>query len=197
MPPATLHSRSPFKKVTQKQIREDGSFTLAVVSDTHSLPHASALDEISRLHPDAILHTGDIGELWILDKLATICPVYAVRGNIDPHLPELPDVFVLELTAKDRLVIRIVALHVGVYGPKLRSEVFRMAQSEAASVVMCGHSHIPFIGNDRGLMVFNPGSIGPRRSHLPIVFGMLELSSRGFRLRHIDCETGLPWKPPC
>ena len=35
-------------------------------------------------------------------------------------------------------------------------------------VLLCGHSHVPFFGQDRGLTVFNPGSIGPRRFTLPM-----------------------------
>ena len=60
---------------------------------------------------------------------------------------------------------------------------------------MCGHSHVPFVGRDRGLTVFNPGSIGPRRMHLPIVLGVLEIASAKLSLRHIDCETGKQWNP--
>jgi len=55
---------------------------------------------------------------------------------------------------------------------------------------------VPFIGEDRGITMFNPGSIGPRRFHLPIVFGTLELSPERVRLAHIDCETGRRWLPP-
>jgi hypothetical protein len=55
---------------------------------------------------------------------------------------------------------------------------------------------VPFIGQDRGLSVFNPGSIGPRRFQLPIVLGAIEVSAGSARLRHIDCETGQPWLPP-
>jgi predicted phosphodiesterase len=43
--------------------------------------------------------------------------------------------------------------------------------------------------------VFNPGSIGPRRNDLPIVFGVLEIAGGKLSLRHIDCETGQPWSP--
>jgi len=178
------------------QVREDGTFRLAVVSDTHSAPHDRALEVITGLRPDAILHAGDIGELRVLDELAAICPVYAVRGNVDIRLPGIPDVLVLEVVSKEGLVVRILALHVGVYGPKVRAEVARMARAEAASVVACGHSHVPFIGSERGLVVFNPGSMGPRRNGLPVVFGMLEVNACDFRLSHVDCETGLPWKPP-
>lgn len=197
----TMHSakqkrQSAVRKLEQVQVREDGSFRLAVVSDTHSAPHSRALEVITGLRPDAILHAGDVGEISVLEELATICPVYAVHGNIDARLPVLPDVLVLEIVSEERLVLRILALHVGVYGPKLRAEVARMAQAEGASLVVCGHSHVPFIGSERGLTVFNPGSMGPRRNGLPIVFGMLELSAGDFRLRHIDCETGLTWRPP-
>ncbi len=47
-----------------------------------------------------------------------------------------------------------------------------------------------FIGNDRGLTVFNPGSIGPRRFRLPILFGVLEIAAGKLSMRHVDCETG-------
>jgi predicted phosphodiesterase len=61
--------------------------------------------------------------------------------------------------------------------------------------VVCGHSHIPFIARDRGVGVFNPGSIGPRRFGLPIVLGSIEITDTGAALKHIDCETGKPWMP--
>jgi putative phosphoesterase len=190
------NSRQANRKLEQVQIHEDGSFRLVVVSDTHSAPHVRAQEIITRLQPDAILHAGDVGELSILDKLAEICPVYAVRGNVDVRLPSLPEVLVFEILSKERLVVRILMLHVGVYGPKIRAEVARRARAEEASIIVCGHSHVPFVASERGLTVFNPGSMGPRRTGLPIVFGVLELTSSSIRLSHVDCETGLPWKPP-
>jgi putative phosphoesterase len=190
------NGRAAVRKHEQIQLSEDGSFRLAIVSDTHSAPHSHAQEIIAGLHPDAILHAGDIGELTVLEDLAKICPVYAVCGNIDPHLPTLPDVLVHDIVAKEQLALRILTLHVGVYGPKLRADAARKAREEKASLIVCGHSHVPFIGSERGLTVFNPGSMGPRRNGLPIVFGMLELTDGNFRLKHIDCETGLLWKPP-
>lgn len=188
--------RSVIQKTKQVQVREDGSFRLAIVSDTHSVPHFRATELIAGLGPNAILHAGDIGDLHILDQLAAICPVYAVRGNIDQRLPSLPDVLVLEIISKEELILRILMLHVGLYGPKLQPQVIRKAKAEVASLVVCGHSHVPFIGSGHGYTVFNPGSMGPRRSGLPVVFGILELKAGNFRLSHVDCETGLPWKPP-
>jgi hypothetical protein len=55
---------------------------------------------------------------------------------------------------------------------------------------------VPFIGQEEDLTVFNPGSAGPRRFGLPILFGTIDVSASGVRLAHIDCETGQPWSPP-
>ncbi|HTE50653.1 MAG TPA: metallophosphoesterase family protein [Kofleriaceae bacterium] len=173
----------------------DGSGRVAVVADTHSHPHPRIADHLASLEPTAILHAGDIGELSVLDDLARVAPVFAVRGNIDTGARQLPDVMVLDLEAGGR-AMRILLIHIAVYGPKLRAEVGRLARAEKASLVVCGHSHVPFIGQDAGVTVFNPGSIGPRRFGLPIVFGTIEVGSTGVRLAHIDCETGRPWSPP-
>jgi uncharacterized protein len=125
-----------------------------VVADTHSEPHERAHGLIAALRPHAILHAGDIGDLSILDGLAAIAPVFAVRGNIDERVSDVPDVLV------------------------------------------CGHSHLPFIGIDRGIAVFNPGSIGPRRYPLPIVFGVIEVPPIGtVRMHHVSCESGARWMP--
>jgi putative phosphoesterase len=170
-----------------------------VVADTHSQPHPRAGEYLAGRAPDAILHAGDIGDLGVLDELSRIAPVYAIRGNIDIHAPQLPDVLTLDLvrTAEDsEPLLRMLMVHIGVHGPKLRAEVAAMARGHGAQVVVCGHSHVPVLGRARGLTVFNPGSIGPRRFHLPIVFGTIDVTPAGLRLAHVDCETGAPWTPP-
>lgn len=174
----------------------DGAFRFAVVADTHSKPHHATLERLQELKPDAILHAGDIGELTVLDGLAEVAPVFAVRGNIDAHVSEVPDALIIELMNGDALKLRVLLLHIAVYGTKLRAEVARLASKERASLVVCGHSHVPFIGRDRGLSVFNPGSIGPRRFQLPIVLGAIDITAKTAQLRHIDCESGQPWTPP-
>ena len=173
------------------RIEAGDSVRLAVVSDTHSLPHAKTAERLAELEPDAILHGGDIGDLGVLDALAEVAPVYAVRGNIDGTANDLPDVLTIDVAG-----LRILLTHIAVYGPKLRSEVARMAKAEKAALVVCGHSHVPFIGRDQGLTVFNPGSIGPRRFALPIVMGKIDITPSGVKLQHIDAESGAVWLPP-
>lgn len=173
----------------------DGEARIAVVADTHSRPHPAIGGHLERLAPDAILHAGDIGELSVLEDLAVHAPLFAVRGNIDTRAPGVPDVLVIDLE-RGGGSLRLLLVHIAVHGSTLRADVARMARAEKASLVVCGHSHVPFIGGDRGLTVFNPGSIGPRRFSLPIVFGTIDVGATGVRLTHIDCETGAPWTPP-
>ncbi len=176
-------------------VRDDGSLRLAVVADTHSAPHAHALARLVEQRPDAILHAGDIGELSVLDQLSTVAPVHAVRGNIDVHAPEVPDVLTLDVMSGGASVLRILLTHIAVDGPRLRADVARRARAEGASLVVCGHSHVPLVARDRELSIFNPGSIGPRRFRLPIVYGVIQISREAVRLSHFDCETGARWTP--
>jgi putative phosphoesterase len=176
--------------------QRDGSLRLAVVADTHSAPHPAASKLLAAQRPDAILHAGDIGDLAVLDALGTVAPVLAVRGNIDVRANTLPDVLTLDINAPGGVALRILLVHIAVNGPRLRADIARLAHAEKASLVVCGHSHVPFIGRDRGLTMFNPGSIGPRRFRLPILFGTVDVTREDVRLTHIDCETGARWTPP-
>jgi uncharacterized protein len=192
---AALRKQSNREARAALQVRPDGSLRIAVVSDTHGKPHPDTAQHVAALQPDAILHAGDVGDLAALEMLKDIAPVVAVRGNVDARAPDLPDVAMIDVEGAP-WSLRILLTHFAMVGPGLRGDVARHAQQRGATLVVCGHSHVPFLGNDRGLLVFNPGSIGPRRFQLPIVFGVMELTQRGLELRHVDCETGQRWTPP-
>jgi putative phosphoesterase len=185
------------KKTAKLAMRADGTLKIAAVSDTHSQPHAATRDHLRELAPDAILHAGDIGDANVIEQLAEVAPVFVVRGNIDTRTT-FPDVMTVDLVhhGTDELRLRIFLTHIAVNGPKLRADVARLALETSSSLVVCGHSHVPFISQERGLTVFNPGSIGPRRFHLPIVFGTIVVTASAVRLAHVNCETGQPWSPP-
>jgi len=176
-------------------LREDGGLRIVLVADTHSAPHPESARVIAARKPDVILHAGDIGDLTVLDGLAAIAPVIAVRGNIDERARDLPDVVTIDVESNGRSAMKILLMHIAVYGPKIRADAARLARAAGASLILCGHSHVPFLGKDRGLVVFNPGSIGPRRFQLPIVFGFLEIASGQLSMEHVSCETGQRWEP--
>jgi uncharacterized protein len=179
----------------QIALRDDHSLRIAVVADTHSSPHASTVEHLRALSPDAILHAGDIGDLGVLDALKAVAPLHAIRGNIDGHRDDIPDHRVIDLMDGERRVLRILLVHIAVAGPKLHGNVVRLAKQEQAQLVVCGHSHVPFVGEDRGVTIFNPGSCGPRRFQLPIVFGTIDIREGKLRFGHVDAATGHAWTP--
>lgn len=168
---------------------------VAVVADTHSRPHAQGLEHLAALRPQAIVHAGDIGAAPVLETLAAIAPVHAVRGNIDAAASGLPEHLVLRFVRDGEPALTALLTHVAVAGTRIRADAAKRATAAGAQLVLCGHSHVPFLTQERGLTLFNPGSMGPRRFTLPILFGVLELGPRDVRLEHVDCETGLPWLP--
>jgi len=168
----------------------DGVLNCVVVADTHSKPNVRGMDLIAAEAPAVIIHGGDIGDLSVLDALREIAPVIAVAGNIDSSTHYLPDAVVIRLMAGGQAASTWFLTHIAVRGPKLRGPVANAAFEYGAQIVICGHSHVPFIGRDRGLAVFNPGSIGPRRFSLPITYGRLQVAPDGITFKHINCETG-------
>jgi hypothetical protein len=191
----TKRSRKLVESDTSLALNARGALRLVIVADTHSQPHPRALEWIAQLTPDAILHAGDIGDLQVLDRLAALAPLIAVRGNIDERAPRVPEVVTIDIRSNEASVLKLLLMHIAVYGPKVRADAARLAAEKGAKLIVCGHSHVPFIGRDRGLLVFNPGSAGPRRMHLPILFGVLEIESGKLSLRHVSCETGQAWSP--
>lgn len=175
--------------------RADGALRFVVVADTHSAPHPRAAELVVAERPDHILHAGDVGSRAVLAVFEAIAPVTVVRGNVDERAPDLPDAATVEVRDGESPLFRLLLVHVAVYGPKLHGDVARLAHAEHAGAVVCGHSHVPFLGRDRGVVIMNPGSIGPRRFALPIVFGVLDVSRERVTFEHVSCETGKRWSP--
>ena len=93
------------------------------------------------------------------------------------------------------LAIFFLGVSAAVAGPRLQNHVVKLAHAEKAKLVVCGHSHVPFVGEDRGLTIFNPGSCGPRRFALPIVFGTISIAAGKLRFGHLEAATGNAWTP--
>lgn len=176
-------------------LRRDEKLRLVVVADTHARPDPRGLAFVAAQKPDHILHGGDIGSPAVLDALAAIASVTAVRGNIDGQMAGVPDVVTIDVRDGDATLLTMLLLHVALYGPKLRADAVRLARAAGASLVVCGHSHVPFMGRDKGLAVLNAGSIGPRRFRLPIVFAVVDIARDGVKMHHVSCETGETWLP--
>jgi uncharacterized protein len=116
-----------------------------------------------------IVHAGDVGDPAVLEALARIAPVTAVRGNNDkgPWAKALRETEVLQVGATRIYVIHDIA------------ELDLDPVAAGFRVVVAGHSHRPRQELRDGVLYVNPGSAGPRRFNLPIAVARLELSPRG------------------
>jgi putative phosphoesterase len=134
---------------------------IGVISDTHGLLRPGALEALRGA--DSIIHAGDAGSPEILEKLAAIAPVTAVRGNIDKGAwaRKLPETEVLEVAG-----ISIYVLHD-------LAQLDLKPKAAGFAVVVSGHSHVPKQETRDGVLYFNPGSAGPRRFKLPVSLGRL------------------------
>ena len=137
------------------------SVLVGVISDTHGLLRPDAVEALRG--SQHIIHAGDVGDPAILQQLAAIAPVTAIRGNVDkePWAKKLPATEVVE-----RGGISIYVLH----------DIAKLdlkPQAAGFQVVIYGHSHIPKQETRDGVLYFNPGSAGPRRFKLPVTVGKL------------------------
>ena len=136
---------------------------VGVISDTHGLMRPEALAALAGV--DLIVHAGDIGAPGVLDALAEIAPVHAVRGNNDAgawarHVPDTASVGVERA--------RLLVLH----------DLHDLALDPAAAgfaAVIAGHSHRPRLEERGGVLYLNPGSAGPRRFKLPVAVARLRV----------------------
>jgi putative phosphoesterase len=156
--------------------RFDSIKALALISDTHGLLRDSAIEALQGYEPGLIVHAGDIGPRSLLERLETIAPVVAVRGNVDRELASLPPTELISVN--DQLIYVLHDLDLLDIDPA----------SAGFAMVVSGHSHQPKIGRRHGVHYVNPGSIGPRRFHLPVSFAKVACQGSEFVIELISLE---------
>jgi putative phosphoesterase len=161
---------------------------IVILSDTH-IPHrAKELPEGIKAEIsscDAIIHAGDFTSVDFYQDLQLLKkPIYAVRGNMDDD-----DLFSL---LPEKLVFAIEGLKVGLYhgigAPwGIEKKVLEKFQDDKdLNLIVFGHSHRPLKKEEKGLVLFNPGSptdtiFAPRRS-----YGVMEVENgKILRLDHV------------
>jgi putative phosphoesterase len=140
------------------------SVRVGVISDTHGLLRPEALRALAG--SDFIVHAGDIGAPGILDALACIAPVTAVRGNND-----LAAAWARALGDTALLRAGGVAIHVLHDVHALTAD----PGEEGHGVVVAGHSHRPLVQRRGPVLYVNPGSAGPRRFTLPVSVAHIDI----------------------
>ena len=136
---------------------------VGVISDTHGLVRPEALEYLAG--SDIIIHAGDIGSDDVIRNLQAVCPVVAIRGNIDKGSfgGQFPETEVVEVGGKLIYMIHNI------------DEIDLDPAAAGFDVVVYGHSHMPKSEIREGVLYFNPGSAGPRRFKLPVALGKLHI----------------------
>ncbi len=148
---------------------------IAVISDTHGLLRPEVLEKLKA--SEAILHVGDFDKPDILEKLKEICPVWAVRGNVDKEWADgcLPEELETALFG-----FRFYITH---NRKHIRNDL------SGIDVVVYGHSHKYEERRENDILYLNPGSCGPKRFRLPVTMAVLTLYPEEHRIvaERIDC----------
>ena len=134
---------------------------VGVISDTHGLIRPQALKALRG--SEHIVHAGDIGAPAVLEALAAIAPVTAIRGNNDRDAwaRQLPEATAVEVHGTWLYIVHDV------------HDLDLDPRAAGFAAVISGHSHKPAIAERNGALFVNPGSAGPRRFILPIAVARL------------------------
>ena len=136
---------------------------VGLISDTHGLLRPEAMAFLAGC--DRILHGGDIGNPDILEQLAALAPLTAVRGNND-HGSWADELAETELVRVGKILIYVI------------HDIAQLdidPRAEGVHAVVSGHSHLPSVTEREGVLYVNPGSAGPRRFKLPIAAAELAI----------------------
>jgi putative phosphoesterase len=146
-----------------------------VIADTHIPRRAKALPEVLTPHlerADLILHAGDLMDPTLLYELAAQTRVRAVHGNLDPPEAGLPETLEFEFGGA-----RIAMIHDS--GPRRGRRNRMRCRFPEARVVVFGHSHIPWLEDEDGLLLLNPGSPTDKRRQPEHTFALLHAQRGG------------------
>jgi|SRR5579862_2739044 len=149
---------------------------LGLISDTHGLLRPEACAFLRGC--DHIVHAGDVGSQRVLEELASIAPLTAVRGNNDkgPWAELLPESQRVRFEEVELYVIHDLAQLEGEPG------------AQGIRVLVSGHSHKPRMLERGGVLYINPGSAGPRRFKLPLCAAELTINGSSVtpRIQELD-----------
>ncbi len=146
---------------------------IGVISDTHGLLRPEAVMALQGC--EHLIHAGDIGSPEILEQLAQIAPLHAVRGNNDQDSAwarQVPDHLSIDLKGWQTLVVHDIADVPALLGSHTR-------------LVITGHSHKPLIEWRGTTLYVNPGAAGRRRFKLPVTLAVLEVGQASIETRLI------------
>ena len=137
---------------------------------------------------DMIFHGGDIHELWVLDELECVAPVYAARGNgedgsggrpVQPEDPRVKPIWTWELEGVSVLLTHYVPVPEQPPHYTLAWWLARNHSGDPPDVIVSGDSHVEHIERIGKTLCVNPGSaLYPHNYNTQLgTIGFLELDT--------------------
>jgi len=139
---------------------------IALISDTHGVVTRALIETVSGVN--MIIHAGDLGSKEIFTRLSDVAPVIAVSGNVDRWN-------VWNKLLPDEETIEVDGIYI--YVAHILENISISLKSAGIDVVVFGHTHIPSIGHEAGIIYINPGSPTLPRSGAGSTIGMLEINN--------------------
>ncbi len=145
---------------------------IGLISDTHAPERLAKLPDTvfdTLRGVDVIFHAGDVGELWVIDQLSQIAPIFAVHGNDDTpeSQRELPYQQVIAINGQRMLLTHahyperwaeMASRRDDAWDDKLQRWSNR-AKRAGATIMIYGHTHVPMVKHHDGVLLINPGAL--------------------------------------
>ncbi|MBD5301843.1 MAG: metallophosphoesterase family protein [Bacteroides sp.] len=135
---------------------------IGILSDTHGFWDSKYIKYFEDC--DEIWHAGDIGDISIIEKLESICPVKAVKGNADfgEVARRFESIIIFEIEN-----IKVLLTHIGGYPGKWAPNIKQLLKENSIKLMVDGHSHILKVIYDKelDLLHINPGAAGQQGWH--------------------------------
>lgn len=135
---------------------------IGLISDTHGHMDNVILKSLSDC--DEIWHAGDWGDVSVADQLSEIAPLRGVYGNIDDE--QIRGRYPLD-ERFDFAGVDVWISHIVGRPGRYESRVNRVLKEKPPGLLICGHSHILHVEEDKknSLRYINPGAAGHHGLH--------------------------------
>ena len=146
-----------------------------VISDTHG--RTKYLEKILPLVKpiDQLIHLGDVANDVAYIEVIAECPCCFVSGNNDFY-STLPRERLIKLNG-----VPVFLTHGHYYYVNARKDIVRSAAVQReAKIALFGHTHVPYLEEQDGILLANPGSLSlPRQEDLCPTYILLYIAEDG------------------
>lgn len=156
---------------------------ILIISDSHYMPKNTLLKFLNRFQNlRAVVHCGDIYLGYEHGDITLDCPFLICKGNND--FANIPRILQFEIDNRS-----FVITHGNTYQFAYNPLTLKTLLDDYPADIICfGHTHVPYLHKEKGLMIINPGSLALGRSYpRHNTYALLDLDT--LDIHYYDVET--------